>query len=173
MFWVRSLKCLPTRLDTESNMRAIAQQLNPEIAGRRPVLAAPVGRRFSKDRFPEALKGLMEERHLSYRQLAYKTQLSAGYLNHLTKGSRPVPADPVIENLAAALHVEADFFLEFRLRQVARVLGQAPPLADMLYGILACDTPVTEDIVDLLADAQDGDGGKNLDPSAERDIIGL
>ena len=79
----------------------------------------------------------------------------------------------MIENLAAALHVEADFFLEFRLRQVARVLGEAPPLADMLYGILACDTPVTEDIVDLLADAQDGDGGKNLDPSAERDIIGL
>ena len=31
----------------------------------------------------------MEERHLSYRQLAYKTKLSAGYLNHLTKGTRP------------------------------------------------------------------------------------
>ena len=27
--------------------------------------------RFSSERFPEALKGLMEERHLSYRQLAY------------------------------------------------------------------------------------------------------
>jgi transcriptional regulator with XRE-family HTH domain len=173
MFWVPSLKCLHPQLDTRTDMRAIAQQLKPEIAGRRPVLASPVDRRFSTDRFPEALKGLMEERHLSYRQLAYKTQLSAGYLNHLTKGSRPVPADPVIENLATALHVEADFFLEFRLRQVARVLGEAPPLADKLYGILACDVPVTDDIVGLLSDAQDGDGGKTPDPSAELGIVVL
>jgi transcriptional regulator with XRE-family HTH domain len=171
MFWVSSLKCLHSQLDTRTDMRAIAQQLKPEIAGRRPVLASPVDRRFSTDRFPEALKGLMEERHLSYRQLAYKTQLSAGYLNHLTKGSRPVPADPVIENLATALHVDADFFLEFRLRQVSRVLGEAPPLADKLYGILACDVPVTDDIVGLLSDAQDGDGANDLDPSAERGIV--
>lgn len=154
-------------------MRAMAQQLKPEMVGRRPVLASPVDKRFATDRFPEALKGLMEERHLSYRQLAYKTQLSAGYLNHLTKGSRPVPADPVIGNLAAALHVQADFFLEFRLRQVARVLGEVPPLADRLYGILACDVPVTEDIVNLLAHAQDGDGDKTPESSDERGIVVL
>jgi hypothetical protein len=34
--------------------------------------------RYSQQRFPLALKSLMEERHLSYRQLAYKTKLSAG-----------------------------------------------------------------------------------------------
>ena len=154
-------------------MRAMAQQLKPEMAGRRPLLASAGDKRFSTDRFPEALKGLMEERHLSYRQLAYKTQLSAGYLNHLTKGSRPVPADPVIRNLATALHVQADFFLEFRLRQVARVLGEAPPLADRLYGILACDAPVTEDIVGLLSEAQDADGENTPDPSLERGIVAL
>jgi transcriptional regulator with XRE-family HTH domain len=60
---------------------------------------------------------LMEERHLSYRQLAYKTKLSAGYLNHLTKGTRPVPADSVLAVLAEALCVEPDFFIEYRLRQ--------------------------------------------------------
>ena len=69
--------------------------------------------RFSQDRFPVALKGLMDERQLSYRQLAYKTKLSAGYLNHLTKGTRPVPADPVIAVIAEALRVEPDFFLEY------------------------------------------------------------
>ena len=85
----------------------------------------PIARnRFSQERFPAALKGLMEERHLSYRQLAYKTKLSAGYLNHLTKGTRPVPADPVIAVLAESLCVEPDFFLEYRLRQVAGVLDQ-------------------------------------------------
>ena len=92
--------------------------------------------RFSQDRFPVSLKGLMDERQLSYRQLAYKTKLSAGYLNHLTKGTRPVPADPVIAVIAEALRVEPDFFLEFRLRQVTDVLDGDPALADKLYGIL-------------------------------------
>jgi len=106
--------------------------------------------RFSRERFPEALKGLMQERHLSYRQLAYKTRLSAGYLNHLTKGTRPVPADNVIRIIAHALLVEPDFFLEFRLRQVNRVLDRATPLADKLYGILLRNAPIPDDLRELL-----------------------
>ena len=121
--------------------------------------------RFSRERFPEALKGLMEERHLSYRQLAYKTKLSAGYLNHLTKGTRPVPADPVIGVIATALCVEADYFLEYRLRQVADVLGQAPVLADKLYGILLREQPVSDEVLELLSnppsDGGAGNGGGN------------
>ena len=58
-----------------------------------------VARHLLLERFPSALKGLMEERHLSYRQLAYMTRLSAGYLNHLTQGTRPVPTDPMIRRL--------------------------------------------------------------------------
>jgi transcriptional regulator with XRE-family HTH domain len=106
--------------------------------------------RYSQERFPDALKGLMDERHLSYRQLAYKTKLSAGYLNHLTKGTRPVPADPVIEVIAEALLVEPDFFVEYRLRQVAVVLDGAPALADQLYAILLRDQPVPDDLADSL-----------------------
>ncbi len=111
--------------------------------------------RFSQERFPDALKGLMEERHLSYRQLAYKTKLSAGYLNHLTKGTRPVPSDPVIEVIAEALLVEPDFFVEYRLRQVAEVLGGAPALTDQLYGILLRDQPVPDDIGEALKHLHD------------------
>jgi transcriptional regulator with XRE-family HTH domain len=106
--------------------------------------------RYSQERFPDALKGLMEERHLSYRQLAYKTKLSAGYLNHLTKGTRPVPSDPVIEVIAEALLVEPDFFVEYRLRQVAEILDGAPALADQLYGILLRDQPVPDDLGESL-----------------------
>jgi len=114
--------------------------------------------RFSQERFPLALKGLMEERHLSYRQLAYKTKLSAGYLNHLTKGTRPVPADPVLAVLAEALCVEPDFFVEYRLRQVAGVLDDAPALADTLYGILLRNLPVPDDIGESLSRPHN-DGG--------------
>jgi transcriptional regulator with XRE-family HTH domain len=116
--------------------------------------------RFSQERFPLALKGLMEERHLSYRQLAYKTKLSAGYLNHLTKGTRPVPADPVLAVLAEALCVEPDFFVEYRLRQVGRVLDEAPLLADQLYGILLRNLPVPDDIGDSLSKPRNGGDGR-------------
>jgi transcriptional regulator with XRE-family HTH domain len=112
--------------------------------------------RFSQERFPVALKSLMEERHLSYRQLAYKTKLSAGYLNHLTKGTRPVPADPVITVLAEALLVEPDFFIEYRLRQVAGVLDGSPALADKLYGILLRNAPVPDDIGEALSRPRNG-----------------
>ena len=114
--------------------------------------------RFSQDRFPVALKGLMDERQLSYRQLAYKTKLSAGYLNHLTKGTRPVPADPVIAVIAEALRVEPDFFLEFRLRQVTDVLDGSPALADKLYGILLRNQPVPEDLAESLRAQGNGNG---------------
>jgi transcriptional regulator with XRE-family HTH domain len=129
--------------------------------------------RHSRDRFPVALKGLMDERSLSYRQLAYKTQLSAGYLNHLTKGTRPVPADPVLRTVAAALLVEPDFFLEFRLRQVARVLDQVPPLADKLYNILLCEAPVSDDVMELLAAPRNGDNGGNGESLLRKGVVGL
>jgi len=126
------------------------------------VYTTPIAKnRFSQERFPLALKGLMEERHLSYRQLAYKTKLSAGYLNHLTKGTRPVPADPILAVLAEALCVEADFFVEYRLRQVAGVLDDAPALADTLYGILLRNLPVPDDIGESLSRPDNGgDNGR-------------
>jgi transcriptional regulator with XRE-family HTH domain len=124
------------------------------------VLAQPVKGRRSRERFPDALRGLMEERRLSYRQLAYKTRLSAGYLNHLTKGSRPVPADAVVDSLAHALHVEPDFFLEYRLRKLADVLNEAPGLADKLYGILLCDAQVTSELTELLRQHAKSDGSE-------------
>ena len=129
-----------------------------------PYTAEIAKNRFSQHRFPAALKELMEERNLSYRQLAYKTKLSAGYLNHLTKGTRPVPADQVIAVIAEALRVAPDFFLEYRLRQVACVLDQSPALADKLYGILLRDLPVPDDIAESLklkgAGGAGGEGGE-------------
>ena len=100
----------------------------------------------------------MEERHLSYRQLAYKTQLSAGYLNHLTKGTRPVPADPVMHTIATALCVEPDFFLEYRLRQVADVLDTSTHLIDALYSVLLLHTPVSDDMKAMLEKPGNGNG---------------
>jgi transcriptional regulator with XRE-family HTH domain len=113
-----------------------------------------------------ALKVAMAERRLSYRQLAYKTQLSAGYLNHLTKGTRPVPADAVISVIAAALVLEPDYFLEYRLRQVAKVLGESTRLVDSLYEILLLDGPVPDDLRALLDEEPNGNGKEEPERSA-------
>ena len=53
-------------------------------------------RRFSEEPFGETIQALMAERATTYRGLAEKTGLSAGYLNHLVHGNRPVPSNDVI-----------------------------------------------------------------------------
>ncbi len=75
----------------------------------------------------------MGERAITYRGLAEKTGLSAGYLNHLVHGNRPVPSDDVVKKLASALGVEPEHFLEYRLRVITTRLEQMPELVDRLY----------------------------------------
>jgi transcriptional regulator with XRE-family HTH domain len=75
----------------------------------------------------------MTETNLTYRGLAAKTDLSAGYLNHLVHGNRPVPSNEVVERLAGALGVEPEHFREYRLRVITERLEQMPDLIDRLY----------------------------------------
>jgi transcriptional regulator with XRE-family HTH domain len=90
-------------------------------------------RRFSEDSFGPTIERLMNEAGLTYRSLAEKTRLSAGYLNHLVHGNRPVPSDDVIKTLARALGVEAEHFREYRLRVITDRLERMPDLIDKLY----------------------------------------
>jgi transcriptional regulator with XRE-family HTH domain len=70
---------------------------------------------------------------VTYRGLAAKTDLSAGYLNHLVHGNRPVPSNDVIERLAGALDVEPEHFREYRLRVITDKLERMPDMVDRLY----------------------------------------
>ena len=90
-------------------------------------------RRFSVDPFGHTIERLMDETGLTYRALAAKTNLSAGYLNHLVHGNRPVPSNEVIERLAGALGVEAEHFREYRLRVITDRLEKVPAMIDRLY----------------------------------------
>ena len=94
-------------------------------------------RRFSEKPFGETLTALMDEAGITYRGLAARTALSAGYLNHMVHGSRPVPANDVIERLADALGVEPEHFREYRIRVIAERLESMPELVDRLYRQLA------------------------------------
>ena len=75
----------------------------------------------------------MNETGLTYRGLAAKTDLSAGYLNHLVHGNRPVPSNDVVERLADALAVEPEHFREYRVRVITERLETMPDLVDRLY----------------------------------------
>lgn len=90
-------------------------------------------RRFSDRPFGETMQALLAETGLTYRQLAAKTELSAGYLNHIVHGNRPVPANDVIETLAQALGVEPEHFLEYRVRVITEKLERLPEMVDRLY----------------------------------------
>ena len=90
-------------------------------------------RRFSEDGFGETVQRLMDEQGVTYRQLASRTGLSAGYLNHLVHGNRPVPSNEVVGTLAGALDVEPEHFREYRLRVITDRLEAMPALIDRLY----------------------------------------
>jgi transcriptional regulator with XRE-family HTH domain len=90
-------------------------------------------RKFSSEPFGPTLERLMNETGVTYRGLADTADLSAGYLNHIVHGNRPVPADDVIERIASALGVEPEHFREYRLRRITQRLEQMPELIDRLY----------------------------------------
>ena len=94
-------------------------------------------RRFSEEPFGETIQALMAERGTTYRGLAEKTGLSAGYLNHLVHGNRPVPSNEIVRSLAGALEVEPEHFREYRIRVITERLEEMPALIDRLYKRLA------------------------------------
>jgi transcriptional regulator with XRE-family HTH domain len=90
-------------------------------------------RRFSEESFGPTIERLMADTATTYRALAAKTSLSAGYLNHLVHGNRPVPSNDVVKTLSDALDVEPEHFREYRLRVITERLEQMPDLIDRLY----------------------------------------
>jgi transcriptional regulator with XRE-family HTH domain len=94
-------------------------------------------RKFSEEPFGPTLERLMTETGVTFRGLGAKCDLSAGYLNHLVHGNRPVPSNEVVRTLAASLGVEPEHFREYRLRRITERLEEMPELVDRLYRRLA------------------------------------
>jgi len=94
-------------------------------------------RRYSEEPFGPTIETLMTESSVTYRELAARTGLSAGYLNHLVHGNRPVPSNEVVAALAEGLGVEPEHFREYRLRVITERLEAMPELIDRLYRRLA------------------------------------
>ena len=94
-------------------------------------------RRYSDDPFGPTIERLMDETGTTYRGLASKADLSAGYLNHIVHGNRPVPSNDVTARIAESLDVEPEHFREYRIRVITDKLEAMPELIDRLYKRLA------------------------------------
>lgn len=94
-------------------------------------------RKPSADSLGPTIERLMTDTGLTYRALAEKTSLSAGYLNHIVHGNRPVPSNAVLGRLSKALGVKPEHFREYRIRVITDKLEKTPELVDRLYKRLA------------------------------------
>ena len=94
-------------------------------------------RKPSAEALGPTVERLMTDTGLTYRALADKTSLSAGYLNHIVHGNRPVPSNDVLARLAKALAVKPEHFREYRIRVITEKLEKTPELVDRLYKRLA------------------------------------
>ena len=90
-------------------------------------------RAYSDDGLGPTMEKLMTETGLTYRALAERTDLSAGYLNHIVHGNRPVPSNDVLVRLAEAFGVKPEHFREYRIRFITDKLEKMPELVDRLY----------------------------------------
>jgi transcriptional regulator with XRE-family HTH domain len=90
-------------------------------------------RAYSDEALGPTIERLMAETGLTYRALADKTGLSAGYLNHIVHGNRPVPSNDVLAKLADAFCVAPEHFREYRIRVITDRLEELPKLVDRLY----------------------------------------
>ena len=90
-------------------------------------------RAYSDEALGPTIERLMTETGLTYRALADKTGLSAGYLNHIVHGNRPVPSNDVLARLAGAFGVAPEHFREYRIRVITDRLEEMPKLVDRLY----------------------------------------
>ncbi len=90
-------------------------------------------RAYSDEPLGPTIERLMADTGLTYRALAEKTDLSAGYLNHIVHGNRPVPSNEVLARIAKALGVKAEHFREYRIRVITEKLERMPELVERLY----------------------------------------
>jgi hypothetical protein len=95
---------------------------------------------FSQERFPEALEGLLRERQNpgTFGRVNLRLFFSEidgwgyEYLRKMVMGERRLQPE-AIKDMAKALGVPPEHFLEYRLWQITELLRSKPELVDRVY----------------------------------------
>jgi transcriptional regulator with XRE-family HTH domain len=88
----------------------------------------------------QALRDLMEERHLTQTDVWAAADLSSAVVSRYLSGERGrrvnSQAAAAIEKLAAVLGVAPDYFIEYRQWRVQEITRRRPALVDQVYDLL-------------------------------------
>jgi len=79
--------------------------------------------------FPKALKEIMKKKDVVHRKLAAKTNFSFTYFCVLKKRKKHPPIK-TIKSIAAGLGIPPEYFLEYRIDKLIKLLLENPNLTD-------------------------------------------
>jgi transcriptional regulator with XRE-family HTH domain len=82
--------------------------------------------------FVEEATRLLAERGLSQRALGRRIGINQAHVSRILSG-QTVPTLAMIDAIAAALELPADYFVESQLRTIAKILGSDPRLRRRVY----------------------------------------
>lgn len=86
------------------SIRGVVHSMEKEMSGLSPELIIHPG---------ETLKEILEDREMSYRDLAYRIGLAESYISNIVKGVEPITIS-LAKELENALGVEADFWINLQ-----------------------------------------------------------
>jgi len=87
---------------------------------------------YSYKQFPKALKEIMDKKDIIHRKLAAKTNFSFSYFCVLKKRKRHPPVE-TIKKIAQGLEIPPEYFLEYRIDKLARLLIDNPTVTDDVF----------------------------------------
>jgi len=82
--------------------------------------------------FPKALKEIMDEKDIIHRKLAAKTNFSFSYFCVLKKRKGHPPVE-TIKKIAQGLEVSPEYFLEYRINKIVKLLMDNPSMTDDVF----------------------------------------
>ena len=88
--------------------------------------------KYSNKFFPKALKEIMEKKDIIHRKLAAKTNFCFSYFCVLKKRKRHPPIE-TIKKIAQGLEIPPEYFLEYRIDKLIKLLMDNPEVTDYVY----------------------------------------
>jgi len=84
---------------------------------------------YTNKPFNEALAEILRKRHIKLRSLGAKTNLNYSYFSKIIISKKAPPME-TIENIAQALGIEPEFFVEYRIHKICEILYNNPEIID-------------------------------------------
>jgi transcriptional regulator with XRE-family HTH domain len=88
--------------------------------------------KYSNKPFSKALKDIMNKKDVVHRKLAAKTNFCFSYFCVLKKRKKHPPIE-TIKKIAYGLDIEPDYFMEYRINKVVKLLTDKPDIADRVF----------------------------------------